>query len=92
MIREPVLSALMLPASKSMLAMNSIFVTGNRGSKMVGLSELSTGRLDTDRTCAVKVPKLMSAIKVPSIVKTGKRPAEAWCAVADQRGLLLVRV
>ena len=38
--------------------------------------------------CGANVSKLMSEIKVPSNVKFGKRPAEAWCAVADQRGLL----
>ena len=35
------------------------------------LSALGTGRLDTDSTCAVNVPKLMSSIKVPSNVEIG---------------------
>ena len=34
-------------------------------SENVPLSALRTGRLNTDRTCAVKVPKLIASIKVP---------------------------
>ena len=53
-------------------------VRGRRVPEIVGLSALRTGRLDTDSTCAVNVPKLMSSIKVPSNVEIGKRPPNPY--------------
>jgi len=49
----------------------------------VGFSALRTGRLDANRTCALKVPKLIASFKLPN---THRRRSFFGCGTQVRRG------
>ena len=56
---------------------------------MVGLSALRTGRLDTDRTYAVKVPKLIASIKAPTTHREIASRESCFGPVSVPRSMLM---